>query len=178
MSKMTRVKYDPSAKMERFYQFIAEIMKGNEENAKFLQKSIGYGLSGDTKEECFFLVYGPTSRNWKTTLFDTIRHLLGTYAGAMDVSAIAKQTFVNSSGVTPHLARINGLRFILMNEPQKWIKLDDSLIKQLTGGDAVTARRLYEDVIEFKPMGKIFITTNTLSKMDDDSIFRSGRVKK
>lgn len=79
LTKISGVKYDPEAKSERWDRFIHEIMSGDEEKAKFLQKAFGYSISGDTRYECLFVLYGATTRNGKGTLCESVLKVLGSY---------------------------------------------------------------------------------------------------
>ncbi|SJZ82895.1 DNA primase family protein, partial [Garciella nitratireducens] len=79
LTKISGVRYDPEAKSEQWDRFIHEIMSGDEEKAKFLQKAFGYSISGDTRYECLFVLYGATTRNGKGTLCESILKVLGSY---------------------------------------------------------------------------------------------------
>jgi len=80
LTKIASVKYSAGANCERWERFINEVMCGDIGTARFLQKALGYCLSGETSLECFFILYGSTTRNGKTTLSETMAHVLGDYA--------------------------------------------------------------------------------------------------
>ncbi len=84
---------------------------------------------------------------------------------------------VNGSAPSPDTARLKGARLVNMSEPERGLELNASLIKQLTGGDTYTSRFLHENPVEFKPEFKIFINTNHLPRVSDDTVFSSERVK-
>jgi putative DNA primase/helicase len=168
-------KYVESARCERFEKFIFEIMDGNIEKAKFMQKALGYTLSGKTNQHCFFLLYGKTTRNGKSTLLGTIEHLLGDYAITAQPQTLAKRKS-NGSAPTPDIARFKGIRFANMPEPSRGLDIDAALLKQFTGGDKIVARFLRGNPVEFLPEFKIFISTNHLLKITDRSLFDSGRL--
>ncbi len=176
ITKMSNVNFDPDANCDRWIQFISEIMQGDVENQKFLKKALGYALSGETNLECFFIFYGNTTRNGKSTACETISYLLGDYATHSQPKTLAKNR-KDGSAPTPDIARLKGARFVSMAEPEKGLEIDVSLVKQLTGGDKYTGRLLHENPIEFYPEFKIFINTNHLPRVSDDTIFTSGRVK-
>ncbi len=176
ITKISNVIYNPNAECERFKTFISEIMQGDADNEKFLQKAFGYSLTGETYLECFFIFYGSTTRNGKSTSCETISHVLGDYSAHAQAKTVAKNNRDGSSA-TPDIARLKGARFVTMAEPEKGLEIDVSLIKQLTGGDKYTGRFLNENPIEFKPEFKIFINTNHLPRVNDDTIFTSERVK-
>lgn len=178
LSKISNVIYEPKIRCERWDQFIVEIMQNDIGKARFLQKALGYALTGDTSQECFFILYGATSRNGKGTLCETIKYLMGAYARAAQPETIGqKQNTNGGSGPSEDIARLKGARFVNISEPDKGLRLNAALVKQLTGGDSVAARFLHQNSFEYIPEFKIFINCNYLPKVADDTIFKSGRVK-
>ena len=177
ISKLAGVYYDPDARCERWESFIDEIMCGDKEQARFLQKSLGYSLTGDTKQECFFILYGATSRNGKGTLMETFRTLMGDYGRAATPETITRKTVANGSAPNEDVARLAGARFINISEPDQKMILSSALIKTLTGNDTVTASCKFESFFEFKMVGKIFVSTNHLPQVTDPSVFTSDRIK-
>ena len=171
------VSYDPQARCERWERFISEVMSGDGEKSLFLQKSLGYTLSGDTGEECFFILYGPTTRNGKSTCLETYRQLLGDYGAVCQPDTISQKRNPDGSKASPDVARLRAVRFAGVSEPDSAMTLSASLIKTLTGNDAVCARFLHENDFEFRPRFKIFINTNYLPRVTEASLFASGRVK-
>ena len=177
LTKITNVSIDLNAKCNRWIKFIDEVMQNDMDKAKFLQKALGYTLTGDISHECFFLLYGSTTRNGKGTTMETILHMLGSYGRTAQPESIAQKQSANGSGPSEDIARLKGARFVNMSEPDKGLRLNSALVKQMTGGDTLTARFLHENSFEFRPEYKLFINTNHLPKVNDDSIFASGRVK-
>ena len=177
LSKITNVDFDPKAKCDRWIKFVDEVMCGDKETAKFLQKALGYALTGDTFEDCFFILYGSTTRNGKGTTMETTLHLLGDYGRTAQPESIAQKQFKHSGGPSEDIARLKGARFVNMSEPEKGLRLNSALVKQMTGSDTMAARFLNQNSFEFKPEFKLFINTNHLPRVSDDSIFASGRVK-
>lgn len=90
LTKLSGVFYDKEAKCSRWEQFISEVMQGDEDTARFLQKSFGYCLSGKTSLECFFILYGSTTRNGKTTACETISTIMGEYARTAQLEILAR----------------------------------------------------------------------------------------
>ena len=176
ITKLSRVEYKEGASSKPWQIFINEIMMDNANVTGFLQKSHGYALSGDTSQECFFVNYGPKTRNGKSTLVDTISYLMGEYAATIQPQTLAKRSS-NGATSSPDIARLQGIRFVNMPEPAKGLELDAALVKQLTGGDSVTARFLFKNFVEFKPAFKIFISTNHMPRIKDRTVFDSGRMK-
>jgi putative DNA primase/helicase len=176
ISKLAPVRYDPEAKCERWERFIDEIMCGDTDLACYLQKAIGYALTGLTEYEVFFILFGQKTRNGKTTLMETIANLLGDYTRNTQAQSLSRRS-VDGSAATPEMARLKGARLVTVPEPEKGLELNVALIKQLTGGDTYTARFLNANPFEFKPEFKLFINTNHLPRTADDTVFSSGRVK-
>lgn len=178
ISKQAAVDYAPEARSPRFVQFIEEITEGDTARAGMLQKALGYSMKGEANEECYFTAIGEQTRNGKGTLFDTMLHLFGSYGAQMDFATVSKGNAVkDGSKPTPDLARLAGVRLVLANEPEKGVYLNEALIKQLTGNDDIVSRPLYGDILQFKPVFKLFISANSKPNVSDDSLFASGRIK-
>lgn len=177
LTKISGVKYVPGAHCARWEQFVSEVMQGDEFTSTYLQKALGYGLTGEAPEECFFILYGPTTRNGKSTLMESYMKLLGDYGRTASAKAVAQKAKVDSGAPTEEIARLAGARVVNIPEPDKQLVLSSALVKTLTGRDTITARYLHENSFEFKPQFKLFINTNYLPKITDGSVFSSGRVK-
>lgn len=177
LTKLAGVYYDKDARCERWEKFIDEVTCGDKEKARFLQKSLGYSLTGYTAEECFFILYGATSRNGKGTLMETFKALMGDYGRATSPETITRKTVVNGSAPNEDVARLAGARFINISEPEKGMILSSALIKTLTGNDTVSASYKFESIFEFRMVGKIFVNTNHLPQVTDPSVFTSDRIK-
>ena len=176
ITKISRVKYNADASCERWGRFISEVMNGDADTAQFLQKAFGYCLSGETALECFFILYGSTTRNGKTTLTETVAYILNEYARTIQPQTLSRRPNDGASA-SPDIARLKGARLVNMPEPEKGLELNIALVKQLTGGDTYTGRFLHENPVEFAPEFKIFVNTNHLPCASDDTVFASGRVK-
>lgn len=177
LTKMSNVWYDPDAKSEDFEKFIHTVMLGKEDNIEYLQKALGYSITSATFQECFFITYGKSTRNGKGTLNSTMMHLLGDYAKTAPYSVFESKKFKNAGGANENVARLAGSRYVSVNEPEEGMVLDSAMIKTLSGNDLIIARFLYENSFEFMASFKIWINTNHLPVITDDSIFKSGRVQ-
>lgn len=176
LTKMSPVTYDPIISDERWTQFIDEIMSGDKEKAKFLQKIFGYGISGDTRFECFFILYGLLTRNGKGTLCESVLQAMGTYGITSKAETIAQRVNANSSAPSEDVARLAGVRFANISEPNKGLVLDTAKVKTMTGNDTLNARFLHENSFDFKPRFKLYINTNYLPQINDMTIFTSDRL--
>lgn len=156
ITKLAPVEYNPAAECPRWNRFLAEVFEPHPDVIPFIQRAVGYSLTGDTREECLFLMYG-TGRNGKGTFIKTVAAILGDYAGTADFSTfVAKR----DEGPRDDIANMRGKRFVSAQESREGAALAESLLKWLTGGDVVRARRLYENSYEFEPTHKIWLATN------------------
>lgn len=163
---------------ERWERFIDEVTSGDKEKADYLQRAMGYSMLGMCKEECMFILYGKTTRNGKSTFLGTIHHLLGDYATVSPVSVICKSDRAkNAEAASPTIAALKGKRFVSMAESNQYGKLDEEVIKQLTGGEEITARNLYESMMTFLPQFTLWLSCNDLPAVQDKSLFASDRVR-
>jgi putative DNA primase/helicase len=157
ISKLAPVEFDPAARCPRFQRFLAEVFAPHPDIVAFIQDAMGYSLTGDTREECLFLMHGP-GRNGKGTFLKILSLLLGDYAGTADFCTFVQRP--SDSGPRDDVANMRGRRFVSAQESREGAALAESLIKWLTGGDLVRARRLYENSTEFDPSWKIWLATN------------------
>lgn len=177
LSKMSGVAYDPNAKCDRWIQHIREIMLDNQDKIEYLQKALGYSLTGLTIYELFFILYGPTSRNGKGVTMESYMRVMGDYGCSTRPESVTQKQSANGSAPSEDIARLAGKRFANISEPDKQMVLSAALVKTLTGNDKITARYLNENSFEFYPQAKFFVNTNYLPKVTDATIFSSGRVK-
>ena len=170
ITKVAPVFYDETATCPQWEKFLARIMDNNQDLIKFIQRAVGYSLTGDVSEQCLFLFWG-AGANGKSTFLRTIGTLLGDYSQhtATETLVIKKQ------GAIPNdLARMKGARFVTSSEAEAEHKLAENLIKQMTGDDLISARFLHQEWFEFEPEYKIFLGTNNkpIIKGNDYAIWR------
>lgn len=151
--------YDPTAECPTFLRFLDRIMGGNAALIAFLQRAIGYSLTADIREECIFVPWGGGS-NGKSTLLNVIRDLTGAYSRTMSPDTLAASNHRNGSGPSSDIARLKGARFISAIETDEGQRLNESLIKQLTSREPITARFLNQEDFEFAPTWKLWLATN------------------
>lgn len=176
LTKMAPVCYDPTAHSDRFTRFVDEITSGDTDKARFLQKAMGYALSGDTRHECMFVLYGATTRNGKSTLCESVRKVMGSYGCSANPETLGVKSFHNSHTASEDVACLAGVRYVNVSEPEQGLVFSAALVKSLTGNNTIKARRLYENSIEFPPMFKIFLDCNHLPIISDMTLFKSGRI--
>jgi putative DNA primase/helicase len=156
ITKIMPTKYDPQASCPAWNAFLEQVMPDNQAQIKFLQKAIGYSLTGITKEQVLFIFYG-TGANGKSTFVNVIHSLLGDYA----MNTPTETLLVKRAGGIPNdVARLRGARFVSANEAEHGKYLAEALVKQLTGGDKITARFLYGEYFDFDMTCKLFLIVN------------------
>ena len=175
LTKISDVTYNPDARCERFEQFVGEITEDGEK-AKFLQKALGYGLSGDTRFECMFIMHGATARNGKGTLCESVLKVLGKYGCTARPETLSVKINSNSTAPSEDIARLAGIRFVNISEPGKGLVLNAAQVKTMTGNDTINARFLRENSFDYKPQFKLYINTNYLPTVTDMTLFSGGRV--
>lgn len=157
LTKCIPVPFDPEATCPIWDRFLDQITNGNEELISFLQRAVGYSLTGSTEEHCLFVLYG-TGRNGKSTFLNTVKTLFSDYG-----RQTAADTFMakkNNGGPGDDVAALRGARFVTAIETEENQRLAEAMVKQLTGGDTILVRRLYENYFEYRPEFKVFLATN------------------
>lgn len=158
LTKMTAVEYSENADCPRWLAFLDDIFRGDKDLIRYVQKAVGYSLTGSTTEQCAFFLYG-TGRNGKSTFIDIIRDIFGDYAANIQPETIMVRSN-QSTAINSDIARLKGARLVTSVEPNEGVRINEGLLKQLTGDDTVTARKLYGDEFEFKPEFKLWMATN------------------
>ena len=156
-TKMTSIDYDPDAECPVWRATMSVLFAGDVPLMEYVQRAIGYSITGDTREQVLHLLYG-TGANGKSTMLDVIAQLTGEYGMQADF-----QTFLETgarSGPRNDVARLAGARLVRSSEVGENKKLNEGLIKSLTGGDIVSARFLYSEDFEFKPQFKLWLAAN------------------
>ena len=149
--------------------FLMQIFNKDLQLIRFIQKAMGYALSGDVSEQCLFILWG-TGANGKSTFLNVMLELFGDYATSTGIETFMKKNSEQSND----LARLKGLRLVTTSEIEQGRQISESLIKVVTGEDALTARFLYGEYFSFKPTFKIFMATNHKPKIRgaDNGIWR------
>lgn len=156
ITKLAPVAYDERAACPTWVAFLRRILAEDEALIRFVQKAVGYSLTGSVQEQCLFILYG-TGANGKSTFLNTISTILGEYARHTPTETL----LINrSEGVRNDLARLQGTRFVTAIEAEGGRRLAEAQVKQLTGGDRVTARYLYREHFEFVPAFKLWLAVN------------------
>lgn len=174
LTKMAPVTYDPTAGCTTWDTFLRRIMAGDEQKIGYLQRAVGYGLTGLTVEQVLFILYG-VGANGKTTFVEAIKALLGPYAASTDPATFLATA---TDRIRNDLARLAGVRFVPAVEADEGRRFAEALVKQITGGDTITARFLHKEFFEFTPAFKVFLATNhkPVVRGTDHAIWRRIRL--
>jgi putative DNA primase/helicase len=154
MTKITAV--GPGGDCPRFKLFMREIMAGDEEMVAFVQRVLGYCLTGDISEEVIFFLYG-TGQNGKGVMTSTIEWIMADYCKSAGDEVF---TQTHNDRHTTEIARLNGARLVLVAEVEEGKRWAEAKLKKMTGGDTLTARFMRQDDFEFKPQFKPLISAN------------------
>jgi putative DNA primase/helicase len=175
ITKMIGVPYETKAKCPSWERFLSQIMDGKMHLVDYLQRVVGYCLTGDTSEQCMFILHGEGA-NGKSTLLGVLQGILGHYAKAAESQVFIEKK--NDSAAFYALASLWGARLVTSIETGEGRRLDEPLVKQATGGDAITCRRMREDFWQYQPEFKLFLATNhrPLIKGTDNAIWRRIRL--
>lgn len=157
LSKVSNTEYSDKMDCPQWRAFLNQIFANDQELIHYIQKAIGYSLTGSTQEQCMFSCVG-NGRNGKSTFLDTISDILGDYACNIQPETLMVKPY--SGSANSDIARLRGTRFVTTVEPNEGNRLNEGLIKQLTGGDKVTARFQYGHEFEYTPEFKIWMGTN------------------
>lgn len=154
------VAYDKEATCDTWVKFINEIMKEDAEMIEYLQKIAGYLLTGDTKEQCFFIFYG-RGANGKSTFVNTLNEILKSYAVSIPNEVLMSNKNSNGNAPNAELLKLKGKRMVETGELPEFRAFNESLLKQMTGGDLITARGMYaKNPISFNPKFKLIMVGN------------------
>lgn len=173
ITRRMNVEYVEGAQCPIWEATLDSVFCGNRDVAEFVQRAAGYSMTGDTSEQCFFFLHG-SGANGKSTVLNALREIMGDYAVQTSPDVLMAKTSVNASGPTPEIARLAGPRFVAANETEEGQRLAESMVKQLTGGDAVTARVLHGAPFDFVPKFKLWLAGNHRPTVrgDDHGIWR------
>ena len=156
VTRLAPVPYEADATCPLWEAFLDRVMGGNERLVTFLQRAVGYSLTGHTNEQILLLLYG-VGANGKSTFLETLRAILADYSAITDFNTFLKR---DSEGARNDLARLVGTRLVSAVEAEAGKPLAEALVKQLTGGDTITARFLFKEYFDFKPQFKIWLAAN------------------
>lgn len=174
ITRLAHVEFYTEAQCPTWIAFLEKIMGGNADLIRFLQKAVGYSLTGCTREQCLFLLHG-SGANGKSTFLNTIEQMLADYAQQTPTETLMVR---KNDSIPNDIARLKGTRFVTAAESEQGKTMAETLIKQMTGGDKLTARFLHGEYFEFVPKFKLFLATNHKPNIrgTDNGIWRRLRL--
>jgi putative DNA primase/helicase len=170
ITQLVNIEFHPEAQCPRWLRFLEEMFLGDAEMLSFIQKSVGYTLTGEVTEQRLFFLYGDGA-NGKTTFLETLRKLMGDYTAHVPFEA-----FLASRDAKPDntFANVPGKRFVTASEAGEMRSFNESMLKAFTGEETLSARLLYQEAFEFKPTAKLWLAANSKPTIKgvDEGIWR------
>jgi putative DNA primase/helicase len=156
ITKLAPVKYDSSARCPLWLKFLNRITDNSPALVTYLQRAVGYALTGDVTEQVLFFLFG-AGANGKSTFLSAVKSMLGDYG----LQAVPELLMAKNNEAHPtERADLFGRRFVCTIEVEEGKRMAEALMKQLTGGDEMTARKMRQDFFQFEPTWKIFLAAN------------------
>ena len=174
ITKRVNASFDEEAECPNWDRFLNRITGEDQKMIEYLNLLTSYFLTGKTNEHTLFIIHGPGA-NGKTTWVECIQDIMGEYASQMPVESLS---YTKSNAIDDNLARTRGSRLTVTSEIKKGARLNEPLIKQLTGGERVTARQMFKGSTEYKPTAKFVMVVNDLPEItgSDDAMARRMQV--
>lgn len=174
ISSISEAHFDDNAKCPLWNEFLDTITASNIELRSYLQRLVGYLLVGDTSDQSLHFLYG-SGANGKSVFCEVVQRLLGEYAITISPDVIMLR---RHAGIPNDIARLRGVRAAMMNETTQGSKFDEAKLKDLTGGDTLTARFLNHEFFDFRPTHRIIVRGNHKPSINgtDDGIWRRLRL--
>ena len=176
VTKITPVRANRRARCPLFKKFLRRITGDDAGLRTFIQKAVGYSLTGSTTEQAFFFVHGKSGNNGKSTLVNLVRDMLGDYGCHTPTETLLTKQYDNNIPVD--LARLAGARIVTAVEANFNRHLDEAKIKAMTGGEPIVARFMRQNLFEFRTEFKLWLVANDRPRVrgTDDAFWRRVRV--
>lgn len=163
----------------RWERFVSEVMSDEPDRVEFLQRALGYAINGTVREHMLVLLVGHQGRNGKRVLMETIQHVIGDYAATVSTDVVIGQEHKRIAGsAQPHLMNLQGKRIAICSETEEGAAMSVAQVKNITGGDKITARWLHSNPVTFSPTHTLFLQTNRKpsAPADDDALWERVKV--
>lgn len=162
ITKLANAIYDPKAQCPKWLAHLDYFLNADADMINFLQRAIGYTLTGDIGEQCMFILHGE-ALNGKSTIVEVFQKLLGDYCVVSSVETFIASKIAKKGGdASDDVARMAGARLVLASEFAEGQWLSENFLKKLTSTTPVAARRLYKGGFQFDPQCKLMMDTNHL----------------
>ncbi len=174
LTRLVDVAYEPQAECPLWEAFLRRVTGSGGELYKYLQRLVGYMLTGVTSEQVLHFLYG-LGNNGKSVFCEVIEALLGDYAIVVSPELVMVR---RHSGIPNDIARLRGVRVAIMNETSQGSRFDEAKLKDLTGSDSLTGRFLHAEFFDFPPTHKLVIRGNHKPVINgtDEGIWRRLRL--
>jgi putative DNA primase/helicase len=172
LTHQSPVAYDPHAHAPRWDRFLEEITAGDTALMDFMRRAVGYSMTGETREQAFFLAHG-NGANGKSVFLGAVSHVLGDYSAPLNPDEF--MTRFNRAETQPNLVSVVGRRLVTSQEPkegggfEKAPALDAARVKWLTGEDAIQIRTLHSKPFFYRPVWTLWLAMNRLPAIPDDT---------
>ena len=175
-TKVIDIDYDNAATAPKWKALITTIFNGDGDLVEYINRAVGYTLTGRTDEHCLFFCYG-IGKNGKSTFMNALQRIMGDYSTTTSVEALLDATN-RGEAASPYMAKLPGKRIAVAQEMPEGRRMNESLIKSITGGDRLSTRDLYKSVFEFTPTHHLWISGNHKPRIagTDDGIWRRLRI--
>lgn len=173
LTKLVPVAYDKDAQAPDWEAFLAQVLP-DEAMRGYLQRAIGHTLLGDAQERALFLLHGDPGTG-KSQVIKVLEMLFGDFAETADPTTFNEQS--KRATISNGLNDLRGKRFVSLSELEEGEKLNESLIKRLTGGDTAKSRGLYQENKQWQVQFTLWMATNYLPKLNSDDAAMWRRVK-
>jgi putative DNA primase/helicase len=167
LTKLCPTRYVPDARSELWEEYLRAVFLEDQVLIDFVQRALGYSITGETEEQKLFIAYGKGA-NGKSTTSEVVRHVVGSdYVQTVPQRVILRDK--RSAEAETAAAALCGLRLGYVSETAEGARLDEALVKLVTGGDTISARYLYRDPFNFTPQVKLWLSTNHKPRITDTS---------
>jgi len=176
ITRRAPVSYTPGHRNAKWEDFLEQATKGDKEYQEWLQKAAGYTLTGSSKYDLMFLVYGPAGSG-KNTFVEAIVKCLGSqqYAWPLDSTILAQDGGSNGNSDMYHWAQLRGRRMVWVDELPESERIKENAVKKLTGSSEISARSPGEQPFTFESKAKLWVSTNHRPIITDDAMWRRIR---
>jgi len=173
ITKQVSAEFDTGSACPRWMQFLDEVFESNAELIDYVTKAVGYSFTADMREQCFFMAVG-TGANGKSIFLDTLEHIFASYSHRAPM-----RLFANAEGEADRfsLADLHGARIVFSAETKANTRMNEHVVKALTGGETLSGERKYAQPFTFRPTAKIWLGVNHNPTVSDDSFGFWRRVR-
>ena len=170
------IDYEPAGTCPTWTKFLNDIFLNNGDLVHYVKKAVAYSLTDKVNEQCLFFLYG-TGQNGKSVFIETLLHIFGNFGIKIPLTALLYNKN-NNEASQREIIRLKNKRFAVANETEENGHLSESIIKDLTGGDTLNGRKLYEETEEFNATHKLWIYGNhkPVIKGSDFGIWRRIKI--